>query len=291
MSDHDPAVVARQLLMGFRGTHLLYVAAELGVADVLQDGPVAVDEIAARLGAHRDPLHRVLRALAQLGVLAEGSDGRFSLTPVGDCLRTDRPGSLRPLARFWGHEMMQRAWGWQGTRGSTRVLAELAPEAGDGAAVSEKLGECRRHGVLVDDRFAAGDLPLEKEAWRGIELPAAAPADQDWTGRQDMGDTPALGGERRDGALVGGNDPVLICHRAILRHAWVSGSPTTSPGRAERPNPSIRRRATEKAPGARMSTRVRAALSDRKGAPETSQRRQHPRTNQPPYVQSLYSRE
>ena len=38
------------------------------------------------------------------------TDG-FSLTPLGDCLRTDRPGSLRPLARFWGHEMMQRAWG------------------------------------------------------------------------------------------------------------------------------------------------------------------------------------
>ena len=111
MSDDDPAGVAHQLLMGFRGTHLLYVAAELGVADVLQEGPVTVDEIATRLGAHRDPLHRVLRALAQLGVLAEASDGRLSLTPVGDCLRTDRPGSLRPLARFWGHEMMQRAWG------------------------------------------------------------------------------------------------------------------------------------------------------------------------------------
>jgi SAM-dependent methyltransferase len=111
MSDPDPAVVARQLLMGFRGTHLLFVAAELGVADVLQHGPLAVDEIAARLAARRDPLRRVLRALAQLGVLTEASDGWFSLTPVGDCLRTDRPESLRPLARFWGHEMMQRAWG------------------------------------------------------------------------------------------------------------------------------------------------------------------------------------
>lgn len=109
--DYDPGVVARQLLMGFRGTHLLYVAAELGVADVLEEGPATADEIAARLGAQRDPLHRVLRALAQLDVLAEDSDGRFSLMPLGDCLRTDRPGSLRPLARFWGHEMMQRAWG------------------------------------------------------------------------------------------------------------------------------------------------------------------------------------
>ena len=31
--------------------------------------------------------------------------------PVGDCLRSDRPDSLRPTARLWGHEMIQRAWG------------------------------------------------------------------------------------------------------------------------------------------------------------------------------------
>ncbi len=91
--------------------------------------------------------------------------------------------------------------------GSTRLGARSASARGrDGAAVSDELGERRRDGVLVDGRFAAGDRPLEEEAWRGIELPAAAPADQDWTGRQDMGDTPALGGKGRDGALVGGND-------------------------------------------------------------------------------------
>jgi hypothetical protein len=111
MLDHDPAVVARQLLMGFRGTHLRYVAAELGIADLLDDGTLAADEIAARLDARRDPPHRVLRARAQLGVLAEASDGRLWLTPLGDCLLTARPESLRPLARFWGHQMMQRAWG------------------------------------------------------------------------------------------------------------------------------------------------------------------------------------
>jgi hypothetical protein len=104
------------------------------------------------------------------------------------------------------------------------LLAELAPEAGDGTAVSDELGECRRHGILVDDCFAAGDRPLEEEAWRGVELPAAAGADQDGTGWQDMGDTPALGGEWRDGALVGGNDLVTrrsSRHLAARAGVWI----------------------------------------------------------------------
>ena len=111
MTDTTPALAAQQLLLGFRGTHLLYVMAELGIADLLDAGPRDSSDLAAHLGADPDALHRVLRAIAQLGVLELGRDGRYTLTPVGDCLRSDRPDSLRPIARLWGHEMFQRAWG------------------------------------------------------------------------------------------------------------------------------------------------------------------------------------
>ena len=111
MPDQSPAIAARNMLMGFRGTHLLYVMAELGVADLLAAGPRKSADLAADLAADGDALHRVLRALAQLGVLDQGPDGAFALTPVGDCLRADHPDSLRPTARLWGHEMFQRAWG------------------------------------------------------------------------------------------------------------------------------------------------------------------------------------
>lgn len=97
--------------VGFRGTNLLYVMAELGVADLLADGPRSGAALASTLEAEPDALYRILRALAQIGVLEQRSDGRFELTPVGDCLRSDRQDSLRPVARFWGHEMLQRAWG------------------------------------------------------------------------------------------------------------------------------------------------------------------------------------
>jgi Mn-dependent DtxR family transcriptional regulator len=100
MADGTSTAAARQLLMGFRGTHLLYVMAELGVADQLVGGPRRSVDLASELGAHPDALHRVLRALAQLGVLDQRVDGRFALTPIGDCLRSDRVDSLRPVARF-----------------------------------------------------------------------------------------------------------------------------------------------------------------------------------------------
>ena len=58
-----------------------------------------------------------------------------------------------------------------------------------------------------------------EEPRRGVELPAAAWPNQDWAGRQDMGDARALRGEWRNGGLVSGDDLVLVGHHAILRQA------------------------------------------------------------------------
>ncbi len=112
MTATDPGAheTVRQLIMGFRATQLIAAAAEFGLADLLADGPRGSAELADLAGAHPDALHRVLRALAQLGVVAMLDDGRFSLTPLGQALRTDGPGSLHPVARFWGTEVSQRPW-------------------------------------------------------------------------------------------------------------------------------------------------------------------------------------
>jgi hypothetical protein len=75
-----------RLLDGFVTTQLLYVAAKLGVADVLAEGPLTAAEIAAAVGADRGALTRVLRGLVIEDVLAEDEAGRFSLTPIGECL-------------------------------------------------------------------------------------------------------------------------------------------------------------------------------------------------------------
>jgi hypothetical protein len=100
----------RQLITGFRLTHLVAAAAELGLADHFVDSPRTSAEVAPLVGAHADALHRVMRALAALGVFTMHGDGRFSLAPMGEYLRSDTPGSLRPLARFWDLDVNRRPW-------------------------------------------------------------------------------------------------------------------------------------------------------------------------------------
>ena len=64
------------LLDGFVTTQLIYVAAKLGIADLLADGPRSGPEIAAAVGADPAALTRVLRGLVIEDVLAEQRMGR-----------------------------------------------------------------------------------------------------------------------------------------------------------------------------------------------------------------------
>jgi len=104
-------VRAGRLLDGFLTTQLLYVAAKLGVADVLADGPRTGAEIAEAVGADPELLTRVLRGLALEDVLEEQDGGRFALTEIGACLRSDVPGSLRGPAVVRGELYYQAAAG------------------------------------------------------------------------------------------------------------------------------------------------------------------------------------
>jgi hypothetical protein len=100
----------QRLVDGYLGTALVYVAAKLGLADLLADGPRASDDLARATQCHADALRRLLRGLVALGVLAETEDGRFALSPVGAWLRHEHPLSLRPLAVLTGEEFLA-AWG------------------------------------------------------------------------------------------------------------------------------------------------------------------------------------
>ena len=73
------------------------VAAELRLADQLVDGPLPVEEIAARVGVLAGPLYRVMRALASKSIFDEVSVRSFGLTPMAELLRADHPLSLRKL--------------------------------------------------------------------------------------------------------------------------------------------------------------------------------------------------
>jgi 2-polyprenyl-3-methyl-5-hydroxy-6-metoxy-1,4-benzoquinol methylase len=87
------------MITGLRLSAALNVAADLGISDLLASGPRSVAELAAAASADEDTLRRLLHALATVGVYDEREDGRFALTELGEGLRSDVPGSLRPLAR------------------------------------------------------------------------------------------------------------------------------------------------------------------------------------------------
>jgi hypothetical protein len=87
------------------------VLAELRVADALAGGPRTADELAKQVGAHPRSLYRLLRAAASVGVFAEDGSGRFELTPLAECLRSDVPGSMRGAAVFFNAEPMWAPYG------------------------------------------------------------------------------------------------------------------------------------------------------------------------------------
>lgn len=110
----DVAAPAQMIRMatGYRISQAVYVAARLGLADLLRDGPKTVAELARDSGTHAPSLHRLLRALAALEVLREVEpDERFALTPLGACLQSDAPDSMRDAVLMWGNESFWHTWG------------------------------------------------------------------------------------------------------------------------------------------------------------------------------------
>lgn len=101
----------RRMIVGYRLSQALHVAAKLGVADLLADGPRHAEDLAVVTGSHPSSLYRVLRLLASEGVFEELEEGRFTLTPLAEPLRGDAPDSLRARAIFDGEEWNWHPWG------------------------------------------------------------------------------------------------------------------------------------------------------------------------------------
>ena len=54
------AIQLLDLIQSHRITAVIYVAAKLGIAELLRDGPRSLDELARATGAHHDALRRLL---------------------------------------------------------------------------------------------------------------------------------------------------------------------------------------------------------------------------------------
>jgi hypothetical protein len=97
-------LITRSLLV-----QAIFVACRLRIPDLLGDGAMTADELAAPTGAQPAALHRLLRSLTGLDVLTSVGD-RFALTALGQSLRSG-PHSAAESARFLGSPFVWSAWG------------------------------------------------------------------------------------------------------------------------------------------------------------------------------------
>ena len=112
------------LIQSQRVTAAIYVAAKLGIADLLSSGPKPLDDLAAATGADRAALARLLTVLSTIGICTSIGD-RYALTETGAAL----DGAARPSVKAWAifeGEMLSRSWsGMLETIMTGKTAAEL----------------------------------------------------------------------------------------------------------------------------------------------------------------------
>ena len=130
----------------------LSIVTDLGVAEIVADGPISMQALADATGCNQDSLYRLLRMLAGHGVFAEDEQGRFELTPRAELLKADHPESLR--------EMLQL--GWQDIQWNTYfalpeavLTGEIAFENAYGRSFFDYLAEHPELNALFDRRMSA----------------------------------------------------------------------------------------------------------------------------------------
>ncbi len=140
-----PPETMLRMITGFWVSQIIGVAAKLGVAEHMTDGPKSAEDLARLTGAHAGALYRVLRAAASLGVFQLSADHRFSLTPLGETLRSDVPGSMREMAIMQTAKGHWLPWG----------RLEDAVRTGQPQAVATLQGELFEHYAKSPEEAAA----------------------------------------------------------------------------------------------------------------------------------------
>ncbi len=103
----SPALQIKSIMTQMVYTRSISVAADLGIADFLNDGAKSVQELSDVLKVDTEALGRLIRVLAAQGIFFYDK-GLVSQTEGSELLRSDVPGSQRNFAR-----MMGSPWMWK----------------------------------------------------------------------------------------------------------------------------------------------------------------------------------
>jgi hypothetical protein len=109
-NQQPPREVMSAMVTAWWISHTIRTMATFNLADHLADGPRTTAELALAMGTHEPTLGRFLRTLTGLGLCAAVDDGSVRLTALGELLRSDIPGSMRPYAMAMAAPYVMRAW-------------------------------------------------------------------------------------------------------------------------------------------------------------------------------------
>ena len=166
MSESLPSHVQLiQMGTGYWVSRVVYMAAELNLGDLLAGGPKSAADLAGATGTHERSLHRLMRTLAGFGVLAHAGDGRFALTPLGEALKSDAPGSARSTLLAFGG-----SWMWDAFRefGHSVRTGDTAMAKAHGMDLFDFLGRHPDQAALFSEAmvgFHGGEPPTVADAF------------------------------------------------------------------------------------------------------------------------------
>jgi len=150
----------RNLLVGHIPVQLACAMAGLGLADLLADGPMTVDELSAAAKARPELLRRLVRGLADIGLVTLEDDDRVSATEMGALLRSGTAGSMRELALYRGGPSYT-SWG---KLEHTVRTGEPAFEAALGAPFFSYMRDHPEDGAAFDGGMTRLSLDIIDEA-------------------------------------------------------------------------------------------------------------------------------
>ncbi len=105
-----PHVPLIQMATAHWVSHVVHAAAQLSLADHLASGPRTAEDLAGPTKTHAPSLYRLMRTLASLGIVSEDSSRKFSLTPVGEALKTGAPGAAKATILTLASDWMMRGF-------------------------------------------------------------------------------------------------------------------------------------------------------------------------------------
>ncbi|MEG4421607.1 methyltransferase [Microcoleus sp. LAD1_D5] len=110
LNSENSSSLLLEMMYGFKISQALFVAAKLGLADILSDSSKTADEIAKAAGVNSHGIYHLMRMLVSVGVFSLKDNDKFCLNSLGKHLLTGTSDSLRGTVLGMGDELYQ-GWG------------------------------------------------------------------------------------------------------------------------------------------------------------------------------------